>query len=105
MAFRNWAMYPIVTLAMVLLAGYRTEAAQEQGPMVKLSKLVIDPSELEAYKSALQAEVAASVRIEPGVLTLYAVFEKERPTRSNEISLRAPTAGRCRSQIATHCMS
>ena len=92
MTSRNWAMYPIVALAMVLLAGYRTEAAQEQGPMVRLSKLVIDPSKLEAYKSALKEEVTASVRIEPGVLTLYAVFEKERPTHVTILEMYADRA-------------
>ena len=50
--------------------------------MVRLSKLVIDPSHLEAYRSALRQEVTASVQLEPGVLTLYAVAEKDRPTHS-----------------------
>jgi 4-carboxymuconolactone decarboxylase len=80
MKFQNPTIYPVVVLAVVLLGGCRSEAAQEAEPMVRLSKLVIDPSELEAYKSALKKEVTASVRLEPGVLTLYAVFEKERPT-------------------------
>jgi quinol monooxygenase YgiN len=80
MSFWKEAIYPIVAIAIVLLGGCRSEAAEEKGPMVRLSKLVIDPSELEAYKSALKEEVTASVRLEPGVLTLYAVFEKERPT-------------------------
>jgi 4-carboxymuconolactone decarboxylase len=82
-------MYPTVALAMVLLAGWRTEAAQERAPMVRLSKLVIDLSELEAYKSALREEVTDSMRIEPGVLTLYAVFETERPTHVTILEMYA----------------
>jgi 4-carboxymuconolactone decarboxylase len=92
MAFRNWAIYAVVALAMAVLVGSRTEAAQEQAPMVRLSRLVIDPSELEAYKSALKEEVTASVRIEPGVLTLYAVFEKERPTHVTILEMYADRA-------------
>jgi quinol monooxygenase YgiN len=92
MIFRTWASYAVVALAIAVLVGCRTEAAQEEEPMVRLSKLVIDPSELEAYKSALKEEVTASVRIEPGVLTLYAVFEKERPTHVTILEMYADKA-------------
>jgi quinol monooxygenase YgiN len=92
MIFRTWASYAVVALAIAVLVGCRTEAAQEEEPTVRLSKLVIDPSELEAYKSALKEEVTASVRIEPGVLTLYAVFEKERPTHVTILEMYADKA-------------
>lgn len=48
--------------------------------MVRLAKLVIDSSQLENYTAALKEEIEASVRLEPGVLTLYAVAEKDNPT-------------------------
>lgn len=48
--------------------------------MMRLAKLVIEPTRLENYKAALKEEIEASLRLEPGVLTLYAVFEKEDPT-------------------------
>jgi 4-carboxymuconolactone decarboxylase len=70
----------MIALIIVLLSGCSSEAAQDKEPMVRLSKLVIDPSQLEAYTAALKEEVTASVRLEPGVLTLYAVSEKDRPT-------------------------
>ena len=54
--------------------------AQEQAPMVRLSKLVVDPLHLPAYRAALKEEIEASIRLEPGVLTLYAVFEVKNPT-------------------------
>ena len=47
--------------------------------MVRMAKLVIDPTQLENYKAILKEEIEASVRVEPGVLTLYAVSEKENP--------------------------
>src|SRR6478735_9339433 len=49
--------------------------------MVRLAKLEIDPVQLEAYKTALKEEIEASIRLEPGVLALRAVSEKEKPTR------------------------
>jgi quinol monooxygenase YgiN len=51
--------------------------------MVRLSKLVIDPSQLEAYRSALREEISASVRLEPGVL------ETDRPTHFTILEIYA----------------
>jgi quinol monooxygenase YgiN len=57
--------------------------------MVRLSRLVIDPSQLERYKAALKEEVEASVQLEPGVLTLYAVSEKDNPTHFTILEIYA----------------
>lgn len=54
---------------------------QKQEPLVRIAELDIDPAQLESYKAFLKEEIEASIRIEPGVLTLYAVAEKEYPTR------------------------
>ena len=49
--------------------------------MVRLAKLEIHPEHLENYKAALKEEIEASIRLEPGVLALRAVSEKEHPAR------------------------
>jgi quinol monooxygenase YgiN len=54
--------------------------AQEKGQMVRLAKLVIDSAQLKNYNAYLKEEIETSLRVEPGVLTLYAVSEKEKPT-------------------------
>ena len=46
----------------------------------RLAKLEIYPEHLIEYKVALEEQARAAVNQEPGVLTLYAVFEKEKPT-------------------------
>jgi quinol monooxygenase YgiN len=89
---RIQVFYLMFALAIVLLGGSMSEAAQENPPMVRLSKLVIDVAHLESYKSALKEEVTASVRLEPGVLTLYAVFEKDRPTHVTILEIYADRA-------------
>ncbi len=76
-------------LAMFPLACNSAAAAENQGQMVRLARLVIDPAKLEAYKAALKEEVEASVRLEPGVLTLYAVSEKQRPTHFTILEIYA----------------
>lgn len=92
MTLARWSIHPMFAVAIVLLAGCSSEAAQEKEPMVRLSKLVIDPSQLETYKSALKEEVTASVRLESGVLTLYAVSEKDRPTHITILEIYANRA-------------
>jgi len=49
------------------------------GPVVRIAELEIDPAQLDAYKLALKQEIETSIRVEPGVLTLYAVSLKEHP--------------------------
>lgn len=46
---------------------------------VRLSKIIIDPVYLDEYNTFLKEEIEASMKLEPGVLTLYAVSEKEHP--------------------------
>jgi hypothetical protein len=47
--------------------------------IVRLAELEIYPHQLNAYKAALKEEIKASIRTEPGVLTLYAVSIKAHP--------------------------
>jgi len=65
--------------------------AQEKTQMVRLAKLVIDSIQLEKYKASLKEEIEASLRIEPGVLTLYAVAEKNNPTHTTILEIYADT--------------
>ena len=41
--------------------------------LVRLSKITVDPARLAGYNAFLQEEIAASLRLAPGVLALYAV--------------------------------
>jgi 4-carboxymuconolactone decarboxylase len=72
----------VLLVCMLTVSPTETAAADEaQDQMVRLAKLEIHPAHLEAYKAALKDEIEASIRIEPGVLALRAVSEKENPTR------------------------
>ncbi len=46
---------------------------------MRLAELEIYPDQLNAYKAALKEEIEASIQMEPGVLTLYAVSVKGHP--------------------------
>ena len=68
------------SLFTALLFWQRGTAAIVVGsPIVRIAELEIDPAQLDAYKLALKEEIETSIRVEPGVLTLYAVSLKEHP--------------------------
>jgi len=69
---------PMVALGM-FCAARGVSAEPVEGRIVRLAELEIDPAQLEDYKIALKEEIETSIRIEPGVLTLYAVSVKGHP--------------------------
>jgi quinol monooxygenase YgiN len=50
-------------------------------PLVRMAEIQITPSGLEKYKSAVSEEIADSIRLEPGVATIYSVALTEDPTQ------------------------
>ncbi len=56
-------------------------AADMQRLYVQEAEIEIDPAQLEDYKAAVAEQIEAATRIEPGVLALYAVSEKDDPAR------------------------
>lgn len=63
--------------------------AQDHNQKVRLAKLVIDSNQLDQYNAFLKEEIETSVRVEPGVITLYAVAEKERPNHITILEIYA----------------
>ncbi len=57
----------------------RASTEPVQGRIVRLAELEINPAQLQDYKVALREEIETSIRVEPGVLTLYAVSVKGHP--------------------------
>jgi quinol monooxygenase YgiN len=77
---------------LLILFSCGSVSAQKKSQMVRLAKLVIDSAQLKNYKAFLKEEIETSVRVEPGVLTLYAVSEKENPTHVTILEIYADTA-------------
>lgn len=69
----------IVITLFVMIQG-NSSFAQDKNLVVRIARLVIDSAQLEAYQSALKEHAAIAVKVEPGVLNLYAVYEKNHPT-------------------------
>jgi quinol monooxygenase YgiN len=52
-----------------------------RGPYVQEAEIEIDPTQLEAFEVAITAQIETAIRVEPGVLALYAVSEVDNPLR------------------------
>ena len=56
-------------------------AQEADGRYIQVAEIEVDPAQVNAYRAAVQEHIEAAIRKEPGVLVLYAVHEKEDPTR------------------------
>lgn len=61
-------------------------------PVVRMAELEIEPAHLKAYHVAVKEEMATSVRVEQGVLAIYAVAEKDAPTKLHFFEIYADEA-------------
>jgi quinol monooxygenase YgiN len=77
----------LITLLMLLL--YGTVSAQKNNMMIRISEIEIDSNYLEQYKAILKEESNASVLLEPGVISIYPMYQKENPTQVRILEIYA----------------
>lgn len=66
-----------------------TNADAQQTKLTRLARIVVDSSQLATYNRFLKEEIETSVKLEPGVLTLYAVSDKASPTHITILEIYA----------------
>jgi len=81
-----------VGLFILTLSFAKNAMAQEKNQMVRLAKIEVDPSQLEKYKAALKEQMTTAVRMEPGVLTYYAIADKNDPSNITILEIYADSA-------------
>jgi quinol monooxygenase YgiN len=81
----------ILVIVMMTSVFSNSTFAQDKNLVVRIAKLQIDSAQLESYKAALKEHAETAVRVEPGVLTLYAVYEKNNPTHVMVFEIYADT--------------
>jgi len=70
----------IPLIGFCVFAGLRRGSSEQvDNRIVRLAELEIDPAQVVPYKAALAKEIEASIHVEPGVLTLYAVSVQGHP--------------------------
>jgi quinol monooxygenase YgiN len=89
-----------VTLFMLTFSFGNKATAQNKDQMVRLAKIKVDPLQLERYNAVLKEEMTTAIRVEPGVLTYYAVADKSDPASITILEIYADTAA-YNSHIAT----
>ena len=92
MKVKELCLLSIMLVAVMLTFVFCNNSSfNNKSQMVRLAKLVIDSTQLENYNALLKEEIEASVRLEPGVLTLYAVSEKNNPTHITILEIYTDT--------------
>ena len=82
----------IIKLFILTLVFNTKVISQEKNEMVRLAKIKVDPSQLEKYNAALKQQMTTAIRVEPGVLTYYAVADKSDPSKITILEIYADTA-------------
>ena len=79
------AVFALLCRAIVLAATFGAASivtgTSVEPPLVRIAELKIDPGQLAAYRNALSEEIVTSIRVEPGVLNLFAVAVKGNPAQ------------------------
>ncbi|GAB3986070.1 hypothetical protein GCM10028807_02690 [Spirosoma daeguense] len=88
---KSYVSFKIKTLLFFafILGSFHIVSAQQNGMMVRIAEIEIIPTDLEQYKAILQEESAASVKLEPGVISIFPMYEKENPTRIRILEIYA----------------
>lgn len=80
MKFIRVNLFRFFIIAILTMAFQDNSFAQDKDLVVRIAKLQIDPAQIDAYKAAVKLHAETAMKVEPGVLNLYAVYEKEHPT-------------------------
>ncbi len=76
-------------ILMAVLLSSNSISAQKKSKMIRISEIEIDSNYLADYKKILQAESRASVELEPGVISIFPMYQKENPTQIRILEIYA----------------
>jgi len=75
----NKASFVIACILFVLMLNTKS-MAQQNSYMYRIAKVQVDPAQLGKYNTALKEQMTTAIRVEPGVLSYYAVADKKDPS-------------------------
>lgn len=91
-----------VAFTLFILSFSINTLAQEKIQMVRLAKIKVNPLQLDKYNIALKEQMTTAVRLEPGVLTYYAVADKTEPSHITILEIYADTTAYKSHMETTH---
>ena len=84
--------FPAAIKALRIIKQEYARPVSAENNLVRLSKITVDAAQLDAYNAFLKEEIEASMRLETGVLTLYATAEKDNPYKMTILEIYADRA-------------
>lgn len=85
------ALLPFLIMVFMMVS-YLSASAQQKELMVRIAEIEIDPAYLEEFKAILAEEAAASVKLEPGVIVIFPMYQKENPSQVRILEMYASQA-------------
>lgn len=76
-------------ILIIMLISYNAASAQQKDMLVRISEIEINSENLEEYKAFLKEESAASVKLEPSVICIFPMYEKENPAQVRILEIYA----------------
>lgn len=89
---QGYRVFMSLLTLIVLTGSFQTVSAQQNEPMIRIAEIEIDPAFLEEYKAILAEEAAASMELEPGVIAIFPMYEKENPAQVRILEMYADQA-------------
>ncbi|MFN8342947.1 MAG: putative quinol monooxygenase [Cyclobacteriaceae bacterium] len=86
---KHLAIFTIITTMMTMHAA--DLSAQARTTYMRIAKITVDSTQLDAYKAALREQMEAALKLEPGVLAYAAVQDKKIPSRITILETYAST--------------
>ncbi|HEY0656218.1 MAG TPA: antibiotic biosynthesis monooxygenase [Chryseosolibacter sp.] len=77
-----------------------TTKTEDERQLVRLALIKVDSTQIKPYNEFLKEEIEVSIRLEPGVITLYGIAEKDKPTEVTLFETYADSS-QYRSHLAT----
>jgi quinol monooxygenase YgiN len=88
----NFSNMKTMMICILGLSSFEFVSAQQKDLVVRVATLQVDSTQLESYRVALREGIETAIRVEPGVLTLYAVSDKKNPTHITVFEIYANDA-------------
>ena len=86
------ALLRILGCCGMLILSILPAKAQTDKRMIRIAQIEVDSTQLKEYNAALKEQMQTAVRLEPGVLTYYAVADKKDPSRITILEIYADNA-------------
>jgi len=76
-------------IALFILVDLNNASAQQNGQLVRIAEIEIKRDSLDAYKAILKEEAEASIRLEPGVISIFPMYQKKDSTQVRILEIYA----------------